>query len=485
MTRPPRITILDGYTINPGDNPWDPVAALGDLTVFERTGPDQVLERSRDADVILCTKVIFTREILEGLPDLRLLALLATGYNHVDVRAAGELGIPVVNAPGYSTPSVAQFTFALLLALSHRVELHDAAVQGGEWSLNPDFCFWKTPQTELEGRVMGIVGYGDIGGRVGRLAHAFGMGVLAHAPRPKPLPDYSPFSFVSLEELFARSDVVSLHCPLTPENHGFVDQRLLGLMKREAVLLNTARGPLVNARDLADAVREGRIAGAGLDVAPVEPIPPDSPLLGVPNLILTPHIAWASLAARRRLVLQVAENVRAFLHGAPINVVNSREITERAAGEGQRPFSSGESRGTVPVRRAAPEGTEREEAAFMNGHDMGPEERKGRTWAMLSHLSALTLFVGIPFGNLLGPLLVWLLKRNEYPLVDEHGKESLNFQLSMTIYALFAALLIIVLIGIPLLVALAVIDAVLVVIASIKASNGEAYRYPLTIRLIK
>jgi glycerate dehydrogenase len=326
MAPRPRITILDGYTINPGDNPWDAVASQGELTVFDRTPPDKVLPRAREADILLCTKVLLTEELLSRLPNLKFLALLATGYNHVDVQAAGRLNITVSNAPGYSTPSVAQFTFALLLALCHRVELHDNAVQEGQWTSQQDFCFWKTPQIELAGKVMGIVGFGAIGTRVAELAHAFGMRVLAHNPRPKNPPSFSPFAFATLEELFAESDVVSLHCPLTPENQGFVDKRMLSLMKREAMFLNTARGPLINQEDLARAVRQGRIAGGALDVAPVEPIPSKSPLLGLPNLLLTPHMAWASLAARQRLVRQSAENIHAFLLGSPVNVVNAEEL---------------------------------------------------------------------------------------------------------------------------------------------------------------
>jgi glycerate dehydrogenase len=328
MKRAARITVLDGYTVNPGDNPWDPIAALGELTVYDRTSPVDVVARSLDADILLCTKVVFTEQILAGLPKLKLLTLLATGYNHVDVRAAGRLGVPVSNAPGYSTPSVAQFTLALLLALCHRVELHNRAVQDGAWSERGEFCFWETPQIELAGRVMGIVGFGAIGRRVADLAHAFGMAVLAYNPSHKPPPPYSPFAFVPMEALFAGCDVVSLHCPLTRENQGFVDQRLLSLMKRNAFLLNTARGPLINEADLASALREGRIAGAALDVAPEEPIPPASPLLGLPGLLLTPHMAWASLAARQRLVQQCAENIRSFLQGRPLNVVNAQDLQQ-------------------------------------------------------------------------------------------------------------------------------------------------------------
>jgi glycerate dehydrogenase len=321
------IAILDGYTINPGDNPWDPLEALGTCVIHDRTPPELVLERAREADIILTSKVKLNAAILEALPRLRYVSLLATGYNNVDVEAAAKQGIPGSNVPAYSTESVAQTTFALLLELAVRVGAHDAAVKAGEWVRCPDHSFWKGSIVELDGLTMGVVGYGTIGRAVARIATAFGMRVIAHTPRIPQDPGPLAVRFVPLEELFATADVVSLNCPQTPENTGFVNARLLGAMKRSAFLINVARGGLVNEADLARALHSGLIAGAGLDVVAHEPMLPDNPLLGAPNCIFTPHLAWASLAARRRLMAIVAANVASFLAGTPVNVVNGRYLT--------------------------------------------------------------------------------------------------------------------------------------------------------------
>ncbi|NVN99133.1 MAG: D-2-hydroxyacid dehydrogenase, partial [Geobacteraceae bacterium] len=259
-----KIAILDGYTINPGDNPWSAVEALGECTVYDRTPTALVEERAKDAEIILTSKVKLTAELLEQLPGLRYISLLATGYNNVDVVAAGKRGIPVSNIPAYSTESVAQTAFALLLELTTRVGLHDAAVKAGEWVSAPDFSFSKGTIVELDGLTLGIVGYGTIGRAIARIAHAFGMKVIAHAPRIPADHGSTPVSFVPLDELFATSDVVSLNCPQTGENGGFVNSALLGTMKQSAFLLNLARGGLVNEADLADALNRGVIAGAGL-----------------------------------------------------------------------------------------------------------------------------------------------------------------------------------------------------------------------------
>jgi len=317
-----KIVILDGYTINPGDNPWTPVEALGECTVYDRTPANLVLERAREAEIILTSKVKLTEAVIAGLPQLRYISLLATGYNNVDVAAAARRGIPVSNVPAYSTESVVQTAFALLLELATQVGLHDAAVKSGEWARCPDHAFWKSSIVELDGLTMGIVGYGTIGRAVARVATAFGMKVIAHAPRIPADPGPTPVRFVSLEELFASSDVVSLNCPQTPENTGFVNARLLSVMKSTAFLINVARGGLVNEADLADALNRGIIAGAGLDVVAVEPMLADNPLLTAANCIFTPHIAWASLAARKRLMQIAAGNIAAFLAGKPVNVVN-------------------------------------------------------------------------------------------------------------------------------------------------------------------
>lgn len=320
------IVILDGYTINPGDNPWDQVQALGRCVIHDRTPPEVTVERARDAEIILTSKVKLDAVTLEALPRLRYISLLATGYNNVDVETAGKRGIPVSNVPAYSTESVAQTAFALLLELAAHVGMHDAAVKAGEWTRCPDHSFWKGLIVELDGLTLGIVGYGTIGRAVARIAAAFGMRVIAHTPRIPQDPGPLPVSFVTLDELFATADVVSLNCPQTPENTGFVNARLLAVMKQSAFLINVARGGLVNEADLALALCSGQIAGAGLDVVAHEPMLPDNPLLGAPNCVFTPHLAWASLAARQRLMAIVAANVASFLAGAPINVVNGRYL---------------------------------------------------------------------------------------------------------------------------------------------------------------
>lgn len=317
------IVILDGYTINPGDNPWDSLEALGNCTIYDRTPAELKLERARDAEIILLSKVKLDEAVLAALPKLKYISMLATGYNNVDVVAAAKRGIRVSNVPAYSTESVAQTTFALLLELAMHVGLHDASVKGGDWVRSPDHSYWKTPLLELDGLTLGIVGYGTIGRAVARVGAAFGMKIIAYAPRVPHDSGRVPVRFVPLDELFASADVISLNCPQTPENGGFVNARMLGLMKPTAYFLNLARGGLVNEADLAEALRTGQIAGAGLDVVAHEPMLADNPLLESPNCIFTPHIAWASLAARKRLMAIVTANVAAFLAGSPINVVNS------------------------------------------------------------------------------------------------------------------------------------------------------------------
>jgi len=316
-----KIVVLDGYTLNPGDNPWDSVKKLGELTVFDRTAAGDILARSRGARIILTNKTPLSAEILGQLPDLGFISVLATGYNIVDVAAARGRNIPVSNVPVYGTDSVAQHVFAMLLELCHNVGMHSELVHQGEWSASADFCFWRTPLVELSGLTMGIVGFGRIGRRVGQLANAFGMNVLVHDQVRGEQPAY-PVKWVELDELFRKSDVVTLHCPLTARNKEMVNAALLASMKPSAFLVNTSRGPLVNERDLAGALNAGRIAGAALDVVSREPILKDSPILGAKNCIITPHIAWATLSARRRLMETTAQNVAAFIAGRPINVVN-------------------------------------------------------------------------------------------------------------------------------------------------------------------
>lgn len=313
-----KAVILDGYTTNPGDNPWQPLEQLVDLTVYDRTAADQVIERSRDAEIILTNKTPLTAETLEALPNLKLISVLATGYNIVDTTKAKELGIPVCNVPTYSTDTVAQHTFALLLELCHRCGLHSDAVHQGEWSRSPDFCFWKSPLIELSGKTLGIAGYGRIGKRVAEIARAFGMHVQYFSRHQQGNLDGS---FVSWEEFLGSSDILSLHCALTPESEKMINAQALRQMKRSAFLINTGRGALIDEHALREALDNGTISGAALDVLSQEP-PKENPLIGAKNCILTPHIAWTGLHARRNLMQTTRENVQAFLQGQPIHVVN-------------------------------------------------------------------------------------------------------------------------------------------------------------------
>ena len=316
-----RIVVLDGHTLNPGDNPWTGLERLGELTVHDRTPPEAVVDRAAGAAVVLTNKTRLTGAHFAALGELRFVAVLATGYDVVDVPAARARGIPVSNVPEYGTDSVAQHAIALLLELTQRVGLHDTAVRRGEWAACPDFSFWKSAPVELAGLTIGIVGFGRIGRRVGEIATALGMRVLAASRRETDAPPWPGFGWREVPALFAASDVVSLHCPVTPETVGFVNADLLARMKPTALLLNTARGTLVDERALSEALRAGRLAGAATDVASEEPIRSDNPLLEAPRCVLTPHMAWASLAARRRLMEASVTNVRAFLEGKPVNVV--------------------------------------------------------------------------------------------------------------------------------------------------------------------
>ncbi|GFO63803.1 D-2-hydroxyacid dehydrogenase [Geomonas paludis] len=317
-----KIVVLDGYTLDPGDNPWDEVAAFGELVVYDRTPEELVLERCRGAQIVLTNKTRLSAATMKQLPEVRLICVLATGYNVVDLAQSAQLGIPVVNVPEYGSDSVAQHTIALLLEMTNRVAQYHAAVQRGEWSRSVDFTLVAQPLTELKGRSLGIVGLGRIGARVAAIAAALGMEILACNPRSRVAPEGITVQWLELDDLFAKADVVSLHCPLTDQNEGLVNAERLRLMRPHALLINTSRGGLVNERDLADALDAGVIAGAAVDVAATEPIPCESPLLHAKNCIITPHIAWATLAARRRLMATTAGNIAAFLAGAPRNVVN-------------------------------------------------------------------------------------------------------------------------------------------------------------------
>ncbi|RMD82000.1 MAG: D-2-hydroxyacid dehydrogenase [Lentisphaerae bacterium] len=315
-----KIVILDGYTANPGDLSWQPIAELGDLRVYDRTEPDQVVARAEDAQLVLTNKVVIDDSIMARLPSLRYIGVLATGINVIDCEAASRRGICVTNIPAYSTHSVAQTVFALLLALTNRVAEHSQAVRSGDWCASPDFCFMLTPLTELAGKTMGIIGFGAIGQQVARIALAFGMKVLVHTRTPRE--GWSEVAFVDLENVLRQSDVLSLHCPLVPATERIIDRDHLALMKSSAILINTGRGGLIDEEALAEALDNDRLAGAGLDVLSSEPPHPDNPLLTAKNCVITPHIAWATREARARLIRVAADNIRAFLAGNPVNVVH-------------------------------------------------------------------------------------------------------------------------------------------------------------------
>ncbi len=316
------IIVLDGYTLNPGDLSWSGFEALGQVQVYDRTPQEKTVERIGDSELILTNKTAITREIMEQCPKLRYIGVLATGYNVVDVKAAGERGIVVTNIPSYGTAAVAQYAFALLLELCHHVGLHDESVKAGEWERCQDFCYWKTPLMELAGKTMGIVGFGRIGQRTGAIAQAMGMKVIAYDHFRRPELETETCHYVSMEQLLSQSDVISLHCPLLPETKGLINQETIGQMKDGVLIINTSRGDLVVEKDLAEALKSGKVAGAAADVVSTEPIHGDNPLLTAPNMIITPHMAWGARESRQRLMAQAVENLRAFLDGKPVNVVS-------------------------------------------------------------------------------------------------------------------------------------------------------------------
>ncbi len=316
-----RIVVLDGYTLNPGDLSWDGLRGLGPLTVHDRTPPELTVARAREADIVLTNKVIMNDAVIAQLPALRYIGVLATGHNVVDLAAARKRDIPVTNVPAYGTRSVAQAVFALLLELTNGVGHSAETVRQGQWCRSPDFCYSDSSLVELDGLTLGVIGLGRIGRAVAEIAAAFGMKVVSHNPGSG-RPPVSGITPVDLETLFRVSDVISLHCPLTDINRGLVNKARLDLMKSTAYLINTARGALINEQDLADALNANRLAGVGLDVLSVEPPQPDNPLLSAKNCIITPHVAWATRAARSRLMGVAVENVKAFLAGDTQNRVN-------------------------------------------------------------------------------------------------------------------------------------------------------------------
>jgi len=315
-----RLVILDGHTLNPGDLSWKGFEDLAEVFYYPRTPAGGVIGRLHEADAVLTNKVPLTAEVFAACPKLRYIGVTATGYNIIDLEAARRAGVIVTNVPGYSTDSVAQVVFALLLEITHHTGYHAARVAEGGWVKSPDFSFSNFPLLELTGQTMGIVGFGQTGRTVGRIAHAFGMKVIYHTRTKTKFGEY-PVRYVDLPELFHEADVVSLHCPLTAENKHLVSWSLLQTMKRSAILINTARGPLLNEADVARALRENVIAWAGMDVLSAEPPPADNPLLSAPHCFILPHLAWASVAARRRLMREVVENFQSFLEGKPRNVV--------------------------------------------------------------------------------------------------------------------------------------------------------------------
>jgi len=316
-----KIILLDAHTANPGDVSWAPLEAIAPCEIYQRTPLAETVARCAEAEVIITNKAILNREIIWALPKLKYIGVTATGYNVVDVAAAKERGITVTNVPGYSSPAVAQLVFALLLELTNHVGHHAQTVSKGRWEACPDFCYWDHPIIELSGRTLGIIGYGDIGSAVARIAMAFGMKVLASKREWKSAPPEG-VAAASIDEIFAQSDAISLHCPLTDTTKHIVGDRTLALMKPSAFLINTGRGPLIDESALTRALSEDRIAGAGLDVLSIEPPKNGNPLIGAKNCLITPHIGWASHEARRRLIDLTAANLNAFLAGKPVNVVS-------------------------------------------------------------------------------------------------------------------------------------------------------------------
>ena len=318
-----KIVVLDGYCENPGDLSWAPLEQFGEVVVYDRT-PDTkeaVVERLQDADILVGNKNNITAEIMDACPKLKYIAVQATGYNVIDVAAAKERGIPVSNVPTYGTAAVAQHTMALLLEITNRVGHHDTAVHAGRWAEGPDWCFWDYPLMELEGKTVGIIGFGKIGQQFARLANAFGMKVLATGSRPTD-EGLALAEYVEMDELLAQADIISLHCPLFPNTKGTICKENIDKMKDGVIIINSSRGPLIVEEDLAEALRSGKVAAAAMDVVSSEPMQNDNPLATAPNCIITPHIAWAPIEARQRIMDTTAKNIEAFLNGNPINVVN-------------------------------------------------------------------------------------------------------------------------------------------------------------------
>lgn len=317
-----KIVILDSNALNPGDMSWDQIRAFGEVTTYPRTqGTKEIITRIGDSDIVLLNKVPIDADILDACPSIKLICCLSTGYNVVDIQAARARNIPVCNVPAYSTAAVSQFTFALLLELCHRIGHHDKTVHDGKWANSPDFCYWDTPQMELAGKTIGIVGFGRIGQAVGRIAAAMGMNVLAYSRSHRPEGEKIA-KYVDFDTLLSNSDIISLHCPLFPETEHLINSNAISKMKQGAILLNTARGQVIDEVAVADALKSGKLRGAAMDVVSEEPIRSDTPLLSAPNCIITPHMAWAPMETRQRILDVTEKNISGYLTGNPINVVN-------------------------------------------------------------------------------------------------------------------------------------------------------------------
>lgn len=316
-----KIVNLDGYTTNPGDLSWDWLGKYGDYKVYDRTNPEDVIDRAKDADILIINKTPIDKDMIERLPNLKFVGLQSTGYNIIDGKAARDRNIVVSNIPAYSTTAVAQLVFAFILQISNKVSMHSDAVYDGEWCACPDFCFWKAPFAELDGKTIGIIGFGSIGQRVAGIAKAFGMNVIVFTPHPKP-DVFKDVNFVSFNDLLKDADIVTCHCPLTPDTENLINKDALSKMKKSAILINTSRGPVVDEKALADALNNDMIQGAGLDVLRVEPPTEDNPLLHAKNCYITPHIAWAAYETRARLMGILEQNIKAYVEGHPQNVVN-------------------------------------------------------------------------------------------------------------------------------------------------------------------
>lgn len=317
-----KIVILDAYTSNPGDLSWEKFEQFGEVVAYDRTPNELIVERCQGAEVVIDNKVVITDEIMAQLPDLKYIGMLSTGFNVIDVEAAKKRGIVVCNVPTYSTSAVAQLTFALILETYNQVGLHSNAVHSGEWASSVDFCFQKAPLIELCGKTLGIIGYGKIGSEVAKIADAFSMNILCYVPSKKPQPDFKNFKFVDLDTLAKESDIVSLHCPLTPQTEKLINKEFISKMKKNAIVINTSRGQAIDEQALADAINNGDIYGAGVDVLSVEPPKADNPLLNCDKCFITPHIAWAGYETRVRLLDVVYDNLKAYVNGNPVNVVN-------------------------------------------------------------------------------------------------------------------------------------------------------------------